>query len=118
MKLRAGAARAGDALATGFGFLVNRLVRQIRRVLSTGADDDPANIAVVCMGFLRYGSYQAVALQQIGCNVTLYYAEGRVKGAGRDPRSDAGARGGGRARVHLPQNERDRMLLLDHARAA
>ena len=58
---------------------------------------DPANIAVICDAFLRYGSSQAMGLQQTGLNVTLYYIDRVDEFAG---------------------NHEDRALFLDRAKAA
>jgi glycosyltransferase involved in cell wall biosynthesis len=78
------------------GLIAHRLVGYIRRMLTARADVDSANIAVVCVGFLRYGSFQAAGLSETGLNVTLYYVD----------------------RSAVAENDQDRALILDHARAA
>ncbi len=97
IKPRADAARLRRALSGWIGFAAHRLARLIRCLLAASADADPANIAVVCPGFVRYGASQAIGLQQTGCNVTLYYVDGHAR---------------------LAENPADRALMLGRARAA
>lgn len=85
-----------EVLAGWAGLATYRMVSYVRRMLAA-ADADPANIAVVCDSFLRYGSAQAVGLRQTGLNVTLYYT-GRVNEFGG--------------------SEEGRTLFLDRAREA
>jgi len=84
-------------LAGHAGSGVHRIVALVRRLLSRRADRDPANIAVVCLGFLRYGHSQAIGLRQAGMNVTLYYVD-------RD--------------AEFAASRADRKLFLDRARTA
>jgi glycosyltransferase involved in cell wall biosynthesis len=65
--------------------------------VSSRAAADPANVAVVCLRFLRYGSSQAVGLRETGLNVTLYYLD---------------------RRTDFAVSEEDRALLLAQAQAA
>jgi glycosyltransferase involved in cell wall biosynthesis len=55
-----------------------RLARTIRRLFTASADVDAANIAVMCVGFVRYGCSQAIGLRATGLNVTLYYVDRRA----------------------------------------
>jgi glycosyltransferase involved in cell wall biosynthesis len=87
----------GDAIAGWIGWLIHRLAHGIRRAVMARSDAELANVAVMCVGFLRYGSAQAIGLRQAGLDVTLYYV---------DRRSEFAA------------SREDRMLLLDEARAA
>lgn len=85
-----------EVLASWVGLAIHRLAGDIRRVITASADGDPANIAVMCVGFVRYGSSQAVGLKQTGLNVTLYYVDRRASA----------------------ESDEDRALLLAHAQAA
>ena len=71
--------RAREAFAGGLGLIVNRIARAVRRVAVASADGDKANVAVVCVGFLRYGSAQALGLRETGLDVTLYYVDRRAE---------------------------------------
>jgi glycosyltransferase involved in cell wall biosynthesis len=71
----AAALRVREVLASWAGLLAHRAARAIRRILSIGAGGDQANVAVVCLQFLRYGASQAVGLRETGLNVTLYYMD-------------------------------------------
>jgi glycosyltransferase involved in cell wall biosynthesis len=64
---------AKGSFAGWFGMAIHCVARRMRRALA--ADADASNIAVVCDGFLRYGSAQAVALTKSGLSVTLYCTE-------------------------------------------
>jgi glycosyltransferase involved in cell wall biosynthesis len=76
---------------------IHRLAGGVRAIVGARARADPANIAVVCYAFLRYGSAQAIGLKQSGLNVTLYYADRLNEFAG---------------------SEQDRALFLDRVGAA
>ena len=89
--------RAHEAIAGWAGLVVHRVAGIIRRIIFATAEVDPANIGVLCDAFLRYGSAQAVGLRKTGLNVTLYYV---------DRRADFAA------------SAEDRVLFLDHAKAA
>lgn len=89
--------RTREVLAGWFGLAVYFLVGKIRRVVTATAEGNPDNIAVMCVGFLRYGSSQAVGLRTTGLNVTLYYVDRRPEFA---------------------VSHEDRALFLDHAQAA
>ena len=54
---------------------MHRAVGLLRRAVFATTAADPANIAVLCDAFLRYGSAQAMGLRQTGLNVTLYYVD-------------------------------------------
>lgn len=65
-----------EYLAGRTGLLVHGGARTTRWVAATlGAHRDPTHIAVLCDPFLRYGSAQAIGLQQVGLDVTLYYVD-------------------------------------------
>jgi glycosyltransferase involved in cell wall biosynthesis len=55
--------------------VIHGAAANVRRVVAAKSDADPANIAVLCDGFLRYGCSQAIGLKQAGLNVTLYYVD-------------------------------------------
>lgn len=87
-----------EVLGGWVGLVIHRIAGYVRKVVDTTSDADPANIAVVCDGFLRYGSAQAMGLRQTpGLTVTLYYID-RVDEFGG--------------------SEKDRALFLDRAQAA
>jgi glycosyltransferase involved in cell wall biosynthesis len=69
----------------------------VRRLVAKTFEADPANIAVLCSAFVRYGSDQAIGLRQTGLNVTLYYVD-RLS--------------------EFADSEEDRALFLDRVRAA
>jgi glycosyltransferase involved in cell wall biosynthesis len=85
------------------------LAGQIRRILSINAGGDPANIAVMCVEFLRYGTSHAIGLRETGLNVTLYHVA-RVPSARALRRPKL---------LHdLAEREEDRALMLAQAEAA
>ena len=88
--------RTREALASWAGLIAHRLAGYLRWVLTARDDADSANIAVMCVGFLRYGSFQAAGLRETGLNVTLYYVD----------------------RSAFAENDEDRALILEHARAS
>jgi glycosyltransferase involved in cell wall biosynthesis len=67
--------RTPEALAGWIGMLVHRAAAGLRHIVVMTAEPDPANIAVLCDAFLRYGSAQAIGLSQSGLSVTLYYID-------------------------------------------
>jgi glycosyltransferase involved in cell wall biosynthesis len=73
--MSAPAGRIREVLAGWTGGAINRTAGVARRITMTRAEVDSANIAVMCDGFLRYGSAQAIGLKQSGLNVTLYYVD-------------------------------------------
>jgi hypothetical protein len=79
--------RTREALLSSVGLLAHRLAGQMRRSLSAGAERDPANIAVVCVGFVRYGASQAAGLRETGLNVTLYYVDRRAPAESSEDRA-------------------------------
>ncbi len=79
------------------GLIIYRLAAGLRRFVTATNKGEPANIAVLCDAFLRYGSAQAIGLQQAGLNVTLYYIDRVDEFAG---------------------SHADRAILLDKASAA
>jgi glycosyltransferase involved in cell wall biosynthesis len=89
--------RIREALGGWIGVLIHGIASRARQLVGTAAERDPANIAVLCDAFLRYGSAQAIGLRQTGLSVTLYYID-RVDEFGG--------------------NEEDRAIFLDRARAA
>jgi glycosyltransferase involved in cell wall biosynthesis len=89
--------RPREILAGWAGLVIHGMAGNVRRVVAATAEADPANIAVLCDPFLRYGSAQAIGLKQTGLNVTLYYVD-RVNEFGG--------------------SEEDRALFLDRAQAA
>jgi glycosyltransferase involved in cell wall biosynthesis len=75
--------RLHESIAGLAGLLVHRVARIVRRIVFATSGADPANIAVMCDAFLRYGSLQAIGLRHTGLNVTLYYID-RVDEFGGD----------------------------------
>lgn len=73
------------------------MVAGVRRLLFATGNSDPANIAVLCVGFLQYGCAQAIGLRAAGLKVTLYYVF-------RDN--------------EFASSQSDRMLFLEQARAS
>jgi glycosyltransferase involved in cell wall biosynthesis len=67
--------RTRDIAAGWTGWLIHRIIGDVRRGVVATADANPANIAVLCDWFLRYGSAQAIGLKHTGLNVTLYYID-------------------------------------------
>jgi glycosyltransferase involved in cell wall biosynthesis len=88
--------RARDRLAQSIGLSVHCMAARLRRRTSPKASE-LANIAVLCVGFLRYGSAQAIGLRKTGLNVTLYYVDRRAEFA---------------------ESHEDRAQIREHARAA
>jgi glycosyltransferase involved in cell wall biosynthesis len=63
-------------IAAGWtGLVIHWIAGNVRRGVAATADANPANIAVLCDWFLRYGSAQAIGLKQAGLSVTLYYID-------------------------------------------
>jgi glycosyltransferase involved in cell wall biosynthesis len=91
------ALRVREVFGGWVGWVAHRLAGYVRRIATATGDADPANIAVVCSAFLRYGSAQAIGLSQTGSNVTLYYVDKVNEFAG---------------------SYEDRALFLDRVRAA
>jgi glycosyltransferase involved in cell wall biosynthesis len=89
--------QARSAALEWVGSSAHRAAAAVRRLVHATAGSDPSNIAVVCLGFLRYGHSQAIGLSESGLNVTLYYVDRNAEFAA--------------SRV-------DRELFLERARAA
>lgn len=71
-------ARVGDLqirFSGHIGLFVHRAARNLRRLVTVKVDRAQSNIAVMCLGFLRYGHSQAIGLREAGLNVTLYYVD-------------------------------------------
>ncbi len=86
-----------EVLGGWTGLIIYRLAAGIRHVAMATTKAEPANVAVICDAFLRYGSAQAIGLQQAGLSTTLYYIDRVDEFAG---------------------NHADRALFLDRASAA
>lgn len=67
--------RIRAALGGWTGLIVYRLAAGVRQFVVATNKGESANVAVLCDAFLRYGSAQAIGLQQAGMNVTLYYID-------------------------------------------
>jgi glycosyltransferase involved in cell wall biosynthesis len=65
---------AHDALAGRLGLAAHRAIAIIRKLLEPKASRQDS-IAVVCDSFLYWASIQAVALQESGLKVTIYYVD-------------------------------------------
>jgi glycosyltransferase involved in cell wall biosynthesis len=86
-----------EILAGWIGLFSHRITACVRQVVGYSAHHDTDKFAVLCVGFLRYGCDQAVALSQAGVNVTLYYVNRRAEFAA---------------------SPEDRLFFLDEVRAA
>jgi glycosyltransferase involved in cell wall biosynthesis len=64
-----------EACAGTVGLLIHHSAALLRRIVPVGTVPDPARVAVLCDGFLRYGCAQAAGLSEIGMNVSLYYVD-------------------------------------------
>jgi teichuronic acid biosynthesis glycosyltransferase TuaC len=107
------AQRASRALAGFSGLAAHRTAAMVRRLARGTRDAQPANLAVLCDGFLRYATAQAMGLRLTGLNVTLYYVDRLDEFAGNDEERKqllARARRAGVALVPLPRR-RIRSLL-------
>lgn len=88
------------------GYGVHRAIRRARLLSTSAQRRDASNVAVMCVGFLRYGTAQAIGLQSIGLRVTLYYVDRRNEFAasGEDRASMlAAAQAAGVEIVRVPQ---------------
>jgi glycosyltransferase involved in cell wall biosynthesis len=86
-----------QAIASRIGLMIHASIARVRRRASIASPLEPGNVAVMCVGFLRYGVAQAVGLTEAGRRVTLYYVDRKVEFAA---------------------SKEDRAMMLDHARAA
>ena len=58
--------RAHQAIAGLVGLAMHRVAGKVRRIIFATAEADPANLAVLCDAFLRYGAAQAAGLRSTG----------------------------------------------------
>lgn len=68
-----------EKIFEGIGYGAHRVVRRARLLSMSTRRPDASNVAVMCVGFLRYGAAQAIGLQSIGLRVTLYYVDRRTE---------------------------------------